>query len=95
MAPGPSLDSGFAWWLAAFSAAGGVYEGYCIGLVSGLMHNAWKDFQEHFPEVQHSNDSRNTFTFIFLFAAALGALPPCAAQIADRIGRKHGLLRTL
>jgi len=88
----PSLEAGFAWWLAAFSAAGGVYEGYCIGLVSGLMNNAWPTFQQHFPGVQHTADSSNAFTFIFLFAAAIAALPPCAARVADRVGRKHGLL---
>eukprot|EP00966_Prymnesium_polylepis_P245953 5689325-Prymnesium_polylepis.1 len=76
----PSLEAGFAWWLAAFSAAGGVYEGYCIGLVSGLMNNAWPTFQQHFPGVQHTADSSNAFTFIFLFAAAIAALPPCAAR---------------
>ena len=83
---------GFAWWLSAFSAAGGMYQGYCIGLVSGLMDNQWKTFQDHFPDVKRHQNQPNPFTFIFLFAAVLAATPLCAAQIADRLGRKNGLL---
>ena len=92
-----ALEDGFAWWLAAFTAAGGMYEGYCIGMISGLMHSTWLDdstsgWSVNFPDVKHQPNKPNKFTFIFLFAAVIASLPPCAAQIADRIGRKYGLL---
>ena len=77
---------GYVWWLSAFTALGGIYQGYCIGLVPALTHNHWTGFDKNFKDL-----SATKLNALFLLAAFVGALPCVSAIAADSFGRRQAL----
>ena len=64
------LRHGFVWLIAAFSAAGGLLQGYAIGLVGGLQDSS--PFKKAFPGLlPHGSDRTPTFVIVFLAGAAV------------------------
>eukprot|EP00965_Chrysotila_dentata_P245423 6206546-Pleurochrysis_carterae.AAC.10 len=45
------MRHGFVWWLATFTSVGGIYFGYCLALVGGLVYGKWTSFQRAFPNL--------------------------------------------
>ena len=83
------MRHGFVWWLATFSSVGGLYHGYCLGLVGGLVYNDWDVFQHAFPQLIGSHGTQ--LNILYLGFAMVGALPFCAGAFADAFGRKAAI----
>ena len=87
------LRHGFVWFLVAFSAAGGMLQGYAIGLGSTM--RASHAFHAAFPGIwdsEYESMSINVEALVFLLCAATAASPPVAATVCDRFGRKTAIL---
>lgn len=81
------LRHGFVWLIAAFSAAGGLLQGYAIGLVGGLQDSS--PFKKAFPGLlPHGSDRTPTFVIVFLAGAAAGSLPLVGGWAGRLFGRK-------
>ena len=76
------MRHGFVWLLVAFSAAGGMVQGYSIGLASGLAPST--TFKEAFPELL-PNHTTPSFVSIFL----LGCAELRARRRRDQFGHLH------
>jgi hypothetical protein len=81
----PLLRHAFVWLLATFSAAGGMVQGYAIGLASGL--SASSTFDSAFPDLLHKHGSP-MFVVVFVLGAAGGSSPPIAGLATVALGRK-------
>ncbi|KAL1512405.1 hypothetical protein AB1Y20_005661 [Prymnesium parvum] len=83
-----ALRHGFVWFLATFTSAGGMFQGYALGL--GVTLASSSSFTHAFPHICRAGEP-SAETLLFLLAAALAALPPLSATLADRCGRKLAL----
>ena len=84
------MRHGFVWLLAAFSSAGGMFQGYCIGLVTGLSTSS--TFKEAFPSILPVRQAAPAFVLVFTVGAAVGACPLVGGALcASRIGRRGAI----
>ena len=84
------LRHGFVWLLAVFSAAGGMVQGYAIGLVEALSSSS--TFHMAFPDLLQRHDATPTFVVVFVLGTAVGSLPLIAGAAAATLGRKRTIV---
>ena len=82
---GHLLRYGFVWLLAAFSSAGGLFQGYAIGLVTSLTTSS--TFDKSFPKLLPAKKTPD-FVLVFLMGCAGGAL----ATGVLPFGRKRSII---
>ena len=83
------MRHGFIWLLAAFTSAGGMFQGYAIGLVTGLSTSS--TFVEAFPSIL-PRDTPPAFVLVFTLGAAVGSCPLIAGAGASIFGRKATII---
>ena len=85
------MHTGFVWLLAAFSSAGGLFQGYAIGLVNALSTST--TFLEAFPDLlpaEHEHNATPNFVFYFVIGTAAGAMSSCIPAMV--LGRKATII---